>query len=658
VGFPHLFEPQENQSPDEIDHVTTLLTLMLGAVELVTLGQGAAGSSSSQPLLVIGIGLFVLAFVSQRRRALPAWLKRTSEYLQMRPAQLVLWVMALGLAWAAHLYAGNLWKMALPLAAVTAWLLALLLTAVSSRRAGATPAAANDLPWSRAEQLAVVALFVIAFLLRAVGNGEIPHALTGDEGSAGLAAVDVLRGRLDNPFIVAWFSFPSMYFMVPAMFIAVLGQTFEALRMPSALAGALSVVGLYWLARPFLGRTVAGLSAIMLAALNLHIHFSRIGLNNVWDGLFFVYTLGFFWRGWRTGRRGFFWAAGLLLGLSQYFYTSARLLPAVIVAWLALTAVFEWKLFRQRIPDLLVMLLVTATTFLPLGLFFIEHPNEFMAPMNRVSVLAGDWLAYTSRTLNKPAWQVLADNFEAAALAFTTVPTRAWYGSGRPVLLQLPSALFILGLALGIMNVRDGRYRLMWLWLIGVIGVGALTESTPAGQRYVVGTPIAALFIGAALGSMANWLRDLRPQARSLVWGIALAIILIAAGLDLRFYFVDYARGPGQGDVNTQVATSLGRYLTGYPAGGRVFFFGPPRMGYRGFSTLPYLAPQVQGQDVIQALNAPVDFAIGSITAFVFLPERSNELQWVELRYPQGNTRWFRAADGAPLFLLYEVRQP
>jgi 4-amino-4-deoxy-L-arabinose transferase-like glycosyltransferase len=136
---------------------------------------------------------------------------------------------------------------------------------------------------------------------------------------------------MNNPFITGWFHFPSLFFFLPASTIALGGRTIEVVRLPAAIAGACTVVGVFGLSRSLFGRMTGWLSAILLAGISFHIHFSRIGLNNIWDGLFTVCTLLFFWKGWKSGDRRYFLIAGGFLGLSQYFYASSHILPAIIL---------------------------------------------------------------------------------------------------------------------------------------------------------------------------------------------------------------------------------------------------------------------------------------------------------------------------------------
>jgi len=197
------------------------------------------------------------------------------------------------------------------------------------------------------------------------------------------------------------------------------------------------------------------------------------------------------------------------------------------------------------------------------------------------------------------------------------------------------------------------------LWLLGVVFIGGLTESAPASQRYVIGAPVAALIVAIPLATIGEWMMDGFPRGRTLVFGAMAGVMLLAVVLELRFYFGNYAPGAGQGDINTQVAGQMGLYLAKYPPASEAYFFGPPRMGYHGFGTISFLAPQVTGQDVPEVLTGPPGWELSAPrTVFIFLPERQAESAFVMQRYPSGNSQWFYASKGTPLFFLYEVARP
>jgi hypothetical protein len=304
---------------------------------------------------------------------------------------------------------------------------------------------------------------------------------------------------------------------------------------------------------------------------------------------------------------------------------------------------------------------VALVIILPLGLFYLKHPDEFGAPMNRVSRLVGysegrDWFSVTSQATGKPVVQLVLENYRDAAMGFVLVPLRAFYDSDTPMLLAVPATFFVLGLALAIAHLRDPRYWPILLILFGAISVAVVTHDNPTAQRYVLAAPMATLLVGLALATLARWAATAWPRARRMLYGVVIAIMLVVVGRELQFYFLEYTPTRGYGDLNTQVASSLAQYVEHYPPGSQVFFFGAPRMIYYGFATVSYLAPQVEGIDVTDVRSAAPDWRLSSArVAFVFLPERAGEARLVEQRYPGGSYQWMINQNDRQLFLLYEL---
>jgi hypothetical protein len=80
-----------------------------------------------------------------------------------------------------------------------------------------------------------------------------------------------------------------------------------------------------------------------------------------------------------------------------------------------------------------------------------------------------------------------------------------------------------------------------------------------------------------------------------------------------------------------------------------------------GFSTIPYLAPAVEGEDVVQPLTAPPPASLirpDRDAALVFLPERRGELELVRQTFPNGELEMVPSPlGGAPLFFIYRVQR-
>lgn len=491
--------------------------------------------------------------------------------------------------------------------------------------------------WPRWEIAYLSVVTLAALLLRGVQLAEIPWLLTGDEASAGLSAAEFLDGVWNNPFNIAWFSFPSLYFVLPASSIYLLGQTELALRLPSALAGGLTVLATYSYARRAFGRRAAVVSSAFLAGFHFHIHFSRIGLNNIWDGLFFVLVAGTLWRAWVSGRTAAFIWPGVALGFSLYFYATARILPVLVLLWLLLALVLDRSSVRTRASGLLVLLLASLAAVLPLVLFFAQFPEEFTAPLARVGRFSTWFQEEVART-GKSFFGVIIDQIRLSVLAFFSVDLRHWYIPDTPMLLPLSSTFFALGSLLLILRSRDLRYAFLALWLLSAIATGTISESTPASQRYLYVAPAVAIILALPLAEGLGLLKRALPGRDALPYGIVGALLAAAIIRSLSFYFLEFSANHRFGDLNTETATAVGHYLQGWPPGSRAYFLGG-RMGYYSHSTIPYLAPQVDGEDVYDLVESAQDFAVTGPTVFLVLPERKAELQIIEAAYPQGIER-------------------
>jgi hypothetical protein len=648
--------PDNNAAAE--DRRRTVTVLLVGGMALVLLAQDNLGDVPPPRywlnflVLIAGVASFTAGGVltggtSRPFRRLARHLAPFRRRLRLPLWRLLLLFDAFCLSLLANLAAGD-GSMArnLPVA-VASWLLGIAFLLL-----GALPARPRLPRPGRREMLMVAGLFAGALLLRAVGLEQLPSNLSGDEGSVGLDAVRYLQGTADNPFRVGWFSFPSLYFWVQSLAIALLGQTTAALRVTSALAGALTVLGVYALGRVMFGRLTAALAAGFMAVFHFHVHFSRIGLNNIWDGLFAVTAVAGLWHGWRTGGRVPFLVAGLALGLGLYFYVTIRVLPLLLLAWIIVAALLDRDAFRKRRGDLLAMMAAALVVALPLLLYFQANPNEFQAPLQRVTILDG-WLAAQP---GSPLLIVLGQ-MRDTALGFTYLPLRLLYDAGAPLLLPISAALFTLGLLWALVHF-DLRHLLLLLPLVAVVVLGGFSQSPPASQRYILAAPFVAILVALPLVAASGWLVQAWPRWRPLPLLAVAVLMALMAWSNLRFYFVTVAGDYVLGGNNTLAATRVALYLREQEPVPEVYFFGAPRMGYYSLATIPYLAPEIEAIDVIEPLDAPPAWPVVPPARFIFLPEREAELAFVRAAYPGGQWTWMADKSGMPLFLVYEWQPP
>jgi predicted DNA-binding antitoxin AbrB/MazE fold protein/4-amino-4-deoxy-L-arabinose transferase-like glycosyltransferase len=512
--------------------------------------------------------------------------------------------------------------------------------------------------------LALGAIMLLALGLRVWSLDGIPPTLGGDEGSQGLEAIKVLTGEIRNPFSTGWLGVPTMSFFFNAPSIALLGNTATALRLPWALVGTLTVLCSFFLVKRLAGMALGLTTALLLATYHYHIHFSRLGSNQVADAFFVALALLLLYRAY--DRRSLLdWAlCGVVVGAAQYFYAGARF-TAVVVAVVILFLLLRdrSRFLRENGWGVLVLLGAALLVGAPMIQYAVRFPQEYNARVNEVGIFQSGWLAREQEIRSQGALPILFDQLKRAALAFNVYPDRTlWYGSPRPLFDTGAGALFLLGLGYASVRLADRRLFPMvaWWWGAVILG-GMLTESPPSSQRLITLAPPAVFFVALALVRVGQLV------LRS--WGAPryqrlLAIYLTAAALvlsigSIRWYFVEYTPMRIYGNFSGVVATELATYARdklGDEA--RIYFFGPPRM-YIRFGSIPYLAPEVEGVDIEQPLQGPPGRELvlpDKDATFVFLPEREGELNLIRRTFPGGTLdRLLSPIDYSPLAFLYHV---
>ncbi|MFP3853837.1 MAG: ArnT family glycosyltransferase [Anaerolineales bacterium] len=573
---------------------------------------------------------------------------RYSRWLRLDPVDALLITLASFISLAAWSAAGLLRQTLFPTITALLWTAAL----ASVVKVGFQPDHRRA-RWSRAEIAFVAAVTLAAFLIRGLQLDTIPWLLTGDEGSIGLSAFQFAQGEWDSPFNLAWFSFPSLFFMLPGAFIKIFGNTTAALRLPSAIAGALTVLALYGYGRRAFGRIPAVLASTMLAAFHFHIHFSRLGLNNIWDGFFFVVVAGTLWRAWVRGQPSHYIWPGVGMGLSIYFYATSRFIPILVLGWLILAAIKDRRAVRQQAAGLLVMALASLAVALPLLAFFSHHPQEFMAPFTRVGALT-EWLANETVSTGESALSIILEQLRLSSLAFFSVDLRTWYLPEIPMLMPLASTLFGLGCIILLLNGLDLRYSFLILWLLIGIVSGAASESTPAAQHFVFIAPPVMLVIGVALAEGLRLINVAWPNRSLWAYGLVGILVLNIAIGDLYFYFGEFSAHRKFGDINTETANVLAEYLQNQPAGADAYFL-TGRMGFYSHSTVPFLAPHVDGYDVSVPIGEYDAIEENSNLIFLVLPERVDEMEFIHSNYPGGTLQQHKGQGNQVRFFSYSL---
>ncbi len=199
----------------------------------------------------------------------------------------------------------------------------------------------------------LIAVIFLAAILRLWQLGSNPPSLNWDEVSHGYNAYAILttgRDEWGQKFPLTSFraygdyKLP-LYIYTTVPFVAVLGLSEQAVRLPSALAGVGSVVFIFLLVnRLFKSSYLALTAALLLAISPWHIALSRAAFEANLALYLGILALYLFVKG-LDNEKFLLPVSFLILGLSTYTYNSAKIFAPLLI--LALLILYRKKLINQ-----------------------------------------------------------------------------------------------------------------------------------------------------------------------------------------------------------------------------------------------------------------------------------------------------------------------
>ncbi|MDE2079675.1 MAG: glycosyltransferase family 39 protein [Patescibacteria group bacterium] len=458
-------------------------------------------------------------------------------------------------------------------------------------------------------------VLIIAAFLRFYHFTLLPPGLYPDEAMDGNNAVEALHTGDLKVYYPENNGREGLFMNMQALLMRATGVMNEPwiLRLPSAIFGLLTVLGIYFLAAELFSPAVGLFSSFLVATSFWHIMFSRIGFRAILAPFFLTWALYLFLSSLKHAVeneegshkksgvlnsksetisksqsvnpkrvsclefRASCLAAlgGLLYGLGFYTYISYRVSPLLFLLFIP----FLWrdkKFWRTAAIFVGAAFLVA----LPIGLYYLHHPADFFGRTSEISVFA-------SPTPLKD----LAGNILKTALMFNWRGDENWRQNyaGAPELFWPVGILFLIGLALAIKNLfsKTGRQApdsernpsrglrvlsenqkleigilLLWL-LLAALPVVISDEGIPHALRAILMIP--PVFILAALGGA--WLYAFLARfCTPLILKSALAaFVLMLAAQAYYAYFDAWGGNPNVQGAFAADYAEIGRTINDLP---------------------------------------------------------------------------------------------
>lgn len=395
----------------------------------------------------------------------------------------------------------------------------------------------------RNEWLLLGVIALIAAFLRFHHLDSIPLGLHSDEGFNAYEATRVVEERRPFIFFEEELGEEPMHIHCIAFLFLLLGQTPLVARMTSAVLGVVTVPMLYLLVKELFpgnddkgGLSVMGLMAALWLALSYwHLNYSRLAMEPITLPLLITVTSYFFWRGIRSGRTVHYGLGGLFLGLSLYTYRAARLLPLMLLVYVACYTATMRRLDKRLLTRWVVLFAVALLLFLPLAHFAVTHPDIYFSRAGDVSIF--------NPALNggSPLRAFLASTAKTAG-SFHLLPDPNWRQNpaGRPLLDATTGLLFLAGLGIALWRWRRPNYLFVLIWLVVMSLPAALTVSgMPHSSRSIGVLPVACILPAIGLHEAILWLTErvaIKRIWRIMVPAVAVLFLLVALSTYLDYF--------------------------------------------------------------------------------------------------------------------------
>ncbi len=327
---------------------------------------------------------------------------------------------------------------------------------------------AGDSPaWTWWEVAMVASIAVLALALRVRDLRNVPFNIYPDEIMTGSVAEGAyLSGLTHAPvFSTLWgdVELPALWFAIVAGVLKLGGISLGVVRLPPALFGAATVVPFYGLVRGVWGRVAAIAGASIMAFSAANVHYSRIALNNITTPFFWTVCFFFLMRGLRSRKPTDWTLAGLAAGLSEHFYYGTRLLPFILVAFMAHLLVVHWRHARHYMEQFGWLVLGYLIGFGPLLSYFIAHPGLYYgrgAGLMTWNRIPASW--HDLQQMWNTLWPIMSENL--LGISTQSAQDIMYYA---PLLLPAEAALLVLGVALLVWRWRDPAAFLILLSGLG-----------------------------------------------------------------------------------------------------------------------------------------------------------------------------------------------
>lgn len=355
-------------------------------------------------------------------------------------------------------------------------------------------------------------------------------------------------------------AFPHTFSYMQWWTVEAMGFSFTSMRLISVLFGVLTIPAMYFLGQTLFDRNTGLIAAAVTTIWPPHIHFSRIGLNNISDPLFGVLMVAFLIQALRMNRNRDYVIAGVCLGLASLWYEGGRLLYSGLAIGIIVAALVWGRGLLRHWRGLVLFAFCFALVVIPYY-WTLTSENYYFAPRLQTSG------AFLTRMLDQlrngipvgeifNLWWVESLRGTLYHLFYVIDGSQLYYGGYTAILIWWLVPFFWLGLIFTIVRTpRSGLLMLGWI-VVGVLGISFVVSSQYT-VRFVAIFPPIIIFVAAGIRYVVETLWVM--PYRRVMWGVVTAIVVVISIANITYYF-----GPHLELYNKQVRLANRDYYDAY----------------------------------------------------------------------------------------------
>jgi len=395
--------------------------------------------------------------------------------------------------------------------------------------------------------IAFAGIIVFASFLRLYHITETPPGLYPDEAMDGNNALEVVQTGHFQVFYTEDNGREGLYVNTLVFFIEAFGNKPWVVRFPAAIAGILTVAGMYFLGEELFGVEIGLLAAFLLGTCFWHIDLSRVGFRAIMAPLCLTWTLYFLMRSFRSLKPWHAWIyailGGLIFGAGFYTYIAYRVTPLLLLLFIP---------FFKKNPDFwkrtAIFVTVAFLVALPIGLYFLHNPGDFFGRTAQISVTnaqspLGEFALNVGKTL-------AMFNFKGDGNWRQNI-------AGAPELFFPVGILFLVGIVMALgrffydLKNRDDEGSRKWLFsillifawfILAILPAAASDEGIPHALRSILTLP-PAIFLAAIAGVLIY--RKIRNSGFKKTAATLMVIFIVIVSINAyTSYFITWARNP------------------------------------------------------------------------------------------------------------------